>query len=173
MINKAYFILSYYVNTQLTLNIFNVYYCANTQLTCSISTMCTIVPRRASADTNSHDPTTTSTIDPPSILPSEVETSIKGLKCNKAQEEDNITGGILQDGGEALIDLTDLFSTCRHHRQVPKAWKNALMVLIHKKGNTSDIKNYRPISLLPIKYMVLANILRQRMIRTLDFHQLH
>ena len=41
--------------------------------------------RRASADQDSHDdPTTTSTIDPPSILPSEVEASIKRLKCNKA-----------------------------------------------------------------------------------------
>ena len=57
--------------------------------------------RRASADQDSHDdPTTTSTIDPPSILPSEVEASIKRLKRNKAPGEDNITGGILQDGGD-------------------------------------------------------------------------
>ena len=67
--------------------------------------------------------------------------------------------------------LTDLFNTCLHHQQIPKAWKNALVVLIHKKGNTSDIKNYRPISLLPIMYKVFSNILLQRMIRTLDFHQ--
>ena len=66
--------------------------------------------------------------------------------------------------------LTDLFNTCLHHQQVPKAWKNALVVLIHKKGNTSDIKNYRPISLppIPIMYKVFSNILLQRMIRTLD-----
>ena len=75
-------------------------------------------------------------------------------------------------GGDAMIQiLTDLFNTCLHHQLVPKAWKNALVVLIHKKGNTSDIKNYRPISLLPIMYKVFSNILLQRMIRTLDFHQ--
>ena len=97
------------------------------------------------------DPTTTSTIDPPSILPSAVEASIKKLKHNKAPGEDNTTGGILQDGGDAMIQvLTDLFNTFLRHRQVPKAWKNALIVLIHKEGNTSDIKNYRPTSLLPI-----------------------
>ena len=69
--------------------------------------------RRASADQNSHDdPTTISTIDPPSVLPSEVEASIKRLKRNQAQGEDNITGGILQDGGDAMIQiLTDLFNT--------------------------------------------------------------
>ena len=68
--------------------------------------------------------------------------------------------------------LTDLFNTCLHHQQVPKAWKNALIVLIHKKGNTSDIKTYRPISLLSIMYKVFSNILLQRMICTLDFHQI-
>ena len=41
--------------------------------------------RRASADQDSlDDRTTTSTIDAPSILPSEVEASLKGLKSNKA-----------------------------------------------------------------------------------------
>ena len=129
--------------------------------------------RRASADQDSRDDrTTTSGIDAPSILQSEVEASIKRLKRNKTPGEDNITGGILQDGGDAMIQiLTDLFNTCLHHQLVPKAWKNALVVLIHKKGNTSDIKNYRPISLLPIMYKVFSNILLQRMIRTLDFHQ--
>ena len=97
------------------------------------------------------NPRTTSTIDPPSILPPEVEASTKRLKCNKTPGEDNITGGILQDGGDAMMQvLTDLSNTCLHHHQVQKAWKNALIVLINKKGNTSDIKNYRPIGLLPI-----------------------
>ena len=46
------------------------------------------------------------------ILPSEFKASIKRLKHNKALGEDNITGGILQDGGEAMIQvLTDLFNT--------------------------------------------------------------
>ena len=45
------------------------------------------------------------------------------------------------------------------------------MILLHKKGNTSDIKNYRPISLLPIIYKVFSHILLQRILQTLDFHQ--
>ena len=69
--------------------------------------------------------------------------------------------------------LTDLFNTCLHHRQVLKPWSNALVVLIHTKGNTSNIKNHRPISLLPLMHKVFLNILLQRMIRTLDFHQPH
>ena len=108
----------------------------------------------------------TCNIDPPSILRSGVGASIKRINCNKAP------GGILPDGGDTMIQvLTYLFSTCLHHRQVPKAWKNALIVLIHKKGNISDIKSYGPIILLPIMYKVFSNILLQRMIRALNFRQ--
>ena len=42
---------------------------------------------------------------PPVILPAEVEALIKKLDCSKAPGEDNITGGVLQDGGEAVVNL--------------------------------------------------------------------
>ena len=45
------------------------------------------------------------------------------------------------------------------------------MILLHKKGNTSDKKNYMPISLLPIIYKVFSCILLQWILQTLDFHQ--
>ena len=88
--------------------------------------------------------------------------------CN----EGKITGGILQDSGKAIINLlTPLFNKCLQLCQVPKAWQNALMLLLHKKGNTSDIKDYRPISLLSIIYKVFSCILLQCILQTLDLHQ--
>ena len=46
------------------------------------------------------------------------------------------------------------------------------MIIIHKKGDTADIKkNYRPISLLPITYKVFSQVILRRMLRTLDQHQ--
>ena len=45
------------------------------------------------------------------------------------------------------------------------------MILLHNEGNTSDIKNYRPITLLPIIYKVFSHILLQWILQTLDFHQ--
>ena len=102
-----------------------------------------------------------------------IHTTIRSWAINKAPGEDNIIGDILQDGGETMVQvLTDLFNTCLHYCWVPKAWKNALIVLIHKGGKIQQTpKNYRPISLLPIMYKAFSNILLQRMFRTLDFHQ--
>ena len=109
---------------------------------------------------------------PPIRLPAEVEPLIKKLDHSKTPGEDNITGGVLQDGGEAIVNLlTWLFNKCLQLHQVPKAWQNAVMILPYKKGNTSDIKNYRPISLLPIIYKVFSQILLQWILQTLDFHQ--
>ena len=42
---------------------------------------------------------------PPIILPAEVEASIQKLDCSKAPDEDNIIGSVLQDGGEAVVNL--------------------------------------------------------------------
>ena len=107
----------------------------------------------------------------PIILPSEIEASIKKLDHNKVPGEDNITGGVLQDGRAAIVNLlTRLFNKSLQLHQVPKAWQNVVMVMLHKKGNTSDIKNYSPISLLPIIYKVFSHILLQWILWTLDFH---
>ena len=109
---------------------------------------------------------------PPVILPAEVEASIKKLGHSKASGEANITGGVLQDAREAVVNLlTRLFNKCLQLHQVPKAWLNAVMILLHKRGKTSDIKNYRPISLLPIIYKVFSHILLQWILQSLDFHQ--
>ena len=41
----------------------------------------------------------------PVILPAKFEASIKKLDHSKAPGEGNITGDVLQDGGEALVNL--------------------------------------------------------------------
>ena len=40
-----------------------------------------------------------------------------------------------------------------------------------QKGDTGDIKIYRPISLLPLAYKVFSQIMLQRMLGDLDSHQ--
>ena len=88
---------------------------------------------------------------PPPILPTEVSAAIKRLKRNKAPGNDNITADVLNDGGEPIVQMfTNMFSRYLREGKLPNSWKDASVIIIHKKGDTADIKNYRPISLLPI-----------------------
>ena len=109
---------------------------------------------------------------PPAILSSEVRDAIKKMKRDKAPGEDNITANILKDGGEPIVEtLTKFFNRCLTEGRVPSSWRNASVVILHKKGDTADIKNYRPISLLPVMYKVFSHILLRRILHTLDQHQ--
>ena len=106
------------------------------------------------------------------ILPTEVSAAIKRLKRNKAPGNDNITADVLKDGGEPIVQMfTNMFNRCLREGKLPNSWKDASVIIIHKKGDTADIKNYRPISLLPITYKVFSQVILRRMLRTLDQHQ--
>ena len=46
--------------------------------------------------------------------------------------------------------LEMIFQSCIITREYPSGWKKANVVPVHKKGDKQSLKNYRPISLLPI-----------------------
>ena len=52
-----------------------------------------------------------------------------------------------------------------------RACENAKMVVIFKKGNKKDLKNYRPLCLLLNIYKVLTKVLTKRLEKTLDENQ--
>ena len=58
-----------------------------------------------------------------------------------------------QDGGEPIVKVLATFiNRCLCEGRLPENWKNALMVILYKKGDKTNNKNYRPISLLPVIY---------------------
>ena len=104
------------------------------------------------------------TYEPPRpILPSEARVAIKRLKLGKAPGEDSITTAVLQNGPvtQHIVNNGPVILQMLSDGRVPSSWKNASVVLIHKKGNTAD----RPISLLPVIYKVFSHILLQRMLQ--------
>ena len=44
--------------------------------------------------------------------------------------------------------LTKLYSKYLFERRIPTAWNNAKMMIIFKKGNKKNLKDYRPVCLL-------------------------
>ena len=90
----------------------------------------------------------------------------------KASGPDDISVETLKAGGASLDQqLASLYTKCLKENKIPKSWKSSKMVLIHKKGDNKDLKNYRPISLLSNIYKVFTKILTLRLTRVLDENQ--
>ena len=70
------------------------------------------------------------------------------------------------------LDILDkLYTKCISERRIPTTWTNAKIVIIFKKGNQKDIKNYRLICLLSNIYKLFTKILTARLERILDDNQ--
>ena len=78
-----------------------------------------------------------------------VERELKSLKRRQAAGCDDFPPGILKNAAYALSGpLTHLINLSLTTELVPNKWKIVKVTPIHKKGNTNDYNNYRPISVL-------------------------
>ena len=108
-------------------------------------------------------------IDIPPVTTEEVKKALNEMQRGKAPGEDQITADLLKDGGQIVLEkLANLYTQCLMTASVPESWKNANIILIHKKGDMKDLKNYRPISLLSVAYKVLTKVIANRISATLD-----
>ena len=82
---------------------------------------------------------------------------------------DGITSDIIKLGGSVVLTyLTNIFNNILKTKQIPDSWHEAKIVILFIKGDPKDIKNYRPISLLPHSYTIFTRLLQTRIERTLD-----
>ena len=56
-----------------------------------------------------------------------------------------------------------IFNDCLNEGKFPHEWKKANAVPVHKKGNKKSLKNYRPISLLPICNKIFERLICNEM----------
>lgn len=123
-------------------------------------------------DEEIHEPQLMEDNDIPDILPSEVETTLRSMRRGKAPGRDRVTAEMMQLGGGAIVKaMAKLFTKCVQNKRIPLAWKNSIAVLIYKKGDRTELKNYRPISLLSCIYRVFSKIIANRLTKELDFQQ--
>ena len=76
---------------------------------------------------------------------------IRDLEPNQAHGHDMISIPMLIICGESNSKpLEIIFKSCFEKAQFPNEWKKAYVVPVHKKGDKQVLRNYRPVSLLPI-----------------------
>ncbi|XP_075990548.1 uncharacterized protein LOC142986144 [Anticarsia gemmatalis] len=108
----------------------------------------------------------------PTILQAEVEKAIDTQKIDKTPGPDGISNEILKHSKEVLAPvLTDMFNDIVDTEIIPQQWTESNIILLYKKGDKHDIRNYRPISLMSNIYKTFAKIILKRIERTLDEHQ--
>ena len=70
-----------------------------------------------------------------------------------------------------LTKLAELFHECLHQSIIQKDWQTAAIIFLYKKGSKTDLKNYRPISLLNSLYKLFTKIITYRLTEQLDISQ--
>ena len=90
---------------------------------------------------------------------------INNLDPNKAHGHDEISIRMLKICGDSICrPLNIIFKTCLRTGKFPLEWKKANIVPIHKKGDKQAVKNYRPVSLLPICGKIFERLLYNEML---------
>ena len=80
-----------------------------------------------------------------------IEKVIQSLDSNKAHGHDMISIRMLKICGKSIIKpLLIIYKKCLEKGCFSSEWKKANVVPVHKKNGKQLLKNYRPVSLLPI-----------------------
>jgi len=97
----------------------------------------------------------------------EVVDALGKLKNGKASGVDEVTAEMLKIGDEYVEEwVWKLCAKAFECGRVPEDWKNAVIVPLYKgKGERSECKNYRGISLLSVVGKVYARVLMERVRR--------
>ena len=85
---------------------------------------------------------------------------IQILDPNKAHGHDNISIRMLKVCGSSIYKPLELiFNQCLETSAFSSEWKKSNIVPIHKKGDKQILRNYRPVSLLPICGKILKRLM--------------
>ena len=94
-----------------------------------------------------------------------VHKHLSNINSNKASGPDGIHGKILKNcSGSLAYPLSLILKVSYNTGSLPKEWKLANVVPIHKKGGKDDIKNYRPISLTCLVMKLFERILKEELL---------
>ncbi|CAI6001531.1 unnamed protein product [Closterium sp. NIES-65] len=98
----------------------------------------------------------------------EVRTALHEMASNKTPGKDGLPKEVFElhwdKLGKHVMELVREFS---QSSSLPTSVKDAVTILLHKKGAKEQLENYRPITLLNISYKLLARVLASRIKKVL------
>ena len=99
----------------------------------------------------------------------ELDHVLKTQKHGKTPGPDNCPAEFFQwfNHGNRHI-LLECFNDILDRDMYPESFKLANIVSIYKKGNATQMKNYRPIALLQTLYKILAGLIKNRLLQAYD-----
>lgn len=110
----------------------------------------------------------------PKINDEEYDKALSQLK-NTAPGKDNIQAKILKNLPPDIHQIIrDRLDACIKHNTIPTVWKQGIIIPIHKNGtDDTQIKNYRPITLLSVFSKLLEQIIKNRLAKLTKKHIPH
>ena len=114
--------------------------------------------------------------DPVALTPfvgNKVYRVVRDINVSKSSGLDNISSFIIKEVfGMMIPEVTYMFNLSVKQSIFPKAWKSALVVPIPKTGDLTNVKNYRPISLLPLLGKILEKLVHKQLSNHLESESL-
>lgn len=103
------------------------------------------------------------------IDPKEIQKLLKTTDLNKGAGPDGISPYFIRQCADNLVSpLTIIFKRSLGEGIVPVTWKSAFVTPVHKSGDRSNIKNYRPISKLCIFAKIFEKIIHRQVYAALQ-----
>lgn len=107
------------------------------------------------------------------ILQSEVVDVLRILKVNKASDPDGISHRMLKYTSHTIsVPLTILFNLSLRLHVYPSLWKSANVMPLFKKGDRSEVGNYRPVSLISCVGKAFERIIFKHVYNYISEHSL-
>ena len=147
---------------------FNSYFCAQTEISL------TETQEEYLANYVTTQPEVPNHLHSIEINPNEVLRAINGLDASKACGPDKLPTKIIKMTATYIAEpLSKIFNKSLEEGKYPSAWKNATVKPVFKgRGSPSEIKNYRPISLLPCLSKIFEKIVFSRIYHHITYHSL-
>uniref|UniRef100_A0A3B1JIM2 Reverse transcriptase domain-containing protein n=1 Tax=Astyanax mexicanus TaxID=7994 RepID=A0A3B1JIM2_ASTMX len=103
------------------------------------------------------------------ITESEVEIAIKQLNTKKSPGKDGLPSEFYQQYSKELIGiLTQVFNEGISRGFMGDTFYEGVLSLLYKKGDNSDINNYRHLTMMNLDYKIYAKVLMNRLSDVLD-----